>query len=436
MKIIVIGGGAAGFFSAITAAETFPTAKVIILERGQNLLNKVRISGGGRCNVTHACFVSKDLVKNYPRGEKALMSPFTRFAANDTIEWFEQRGVELKEEEDGRMFPISDNSETIVDCLMRTATQAGVEILRGYRVEDIIVPEVVESTMLLIETPTTKSVDTQFSIITNQKVLKADKIIVATGSSTEIWKILQNLGHTIVQPVPSLFTFNIKDSRIKDLAGLSVPNATVHVQNTPLKAQGPLLITHWGLSGPGILKLSAWGARELFAKHYHFTIKINWTGHYSIDDIKNLLNAYKLEAPKKQITTPPQGFEDSSYLSPHLSPPQYLIPTRLWQRLVEAVQIPSDTRWADMSKKHIQALAEQLMQGIFEVKGKSTFKEEFVTAGGVQLNEVNFKTFESKIIPNLYFAGEVLDIDAITGGFNFQAAWTGGWIVGKEIGVE
>ena len=431
MKIIVIGGGAAGFFSAITAAETYPTAIVTILERGQSLLGKVRISGGGRCNVTHACFVPRDLGKNYPRGEKALMSPFTRFAAQDTIEWFEQRGVELKEEDDGRMFPISDNSETIVECLMRAAMQAGVEILRGYRVEDIIVPEVVEDNLLSNETQTATDEGQQFSIVTNQNVLKADKIIVATGSSTEIWKTLQNLGHTIVQPVPSLFTFNIKDKRIANLAGLSVPNATVHVQDTNLKAQGPLLITHWGLSGPGILKLSAWGARELFAKHYHFTIKINWTGHHTLDDVKNHLNAYKLEAPKKQITTPPQDFEAALNL-----PPQYLMPTRLWQRFIETVQIPTDTRWADVTKKHVQALAEQLAQGIFEVKGKSTFKEEFVTAGGVQLNEVNFKTFESKIVPNLYFAGEVLDIDAITGGFNFQAAWTGGWIVGKEIGVE
>ena len=438
MKIIVIGGGAAGFFSAISAAETYPTATVTILERGQNLLGKVRISGGGRCNVTHACFVPRDLVKHYPRGEKALMSPFTRFAAQDTIDWFEQRGVELKEEEDGRVFPISDNSETIVECLMRAATQAEVEILRGYRVEDIIVPEVVESNLLSNDTQTATDDSQQFSIITNQKVFKADKIIVATGSSTEIWKTLKNLGHTIVQPVPSLFTFNIKDSRIADLAGLSVLNATVHVQDTNLKAQGPLLITHWGLSGPSILKLSAWGARELFAKHYHFTIKINWTGHHTTDDIKNHLNAYKLEAPKKQITTPPSDFGDPPQsrlrLDGALAP--YLLPTRLWQRFIETVQIPTDTRWADITKKHVQALAEQLTQGIFEVKGKSTFKEEFVTAGGVQLNEVNFKTFESKIVPNLYFAGEVLDIDAITGGFNFQAAWTGGWIVGKEIGVE
>ena len=427
MKIIVIGGGAAGFFSAITAAETFPNAKVTILERGQSLLGKVRVSGGGRCNVTHACFAPRDLVKNYPRGEKALMSPFTRFSAQDTIDWFEQRGVELKEEEDGRIFPISDNSETIVDCLMRAATNAGVEILRGHRVEEILVHQVEENTLPSIEMPTAIQDRVQFSITTNQKALNADKIIVATGSSIEIWKSLQSLGHTIVQPVPSLFTFNIKDSRIKDLAGLSVPNATVHVQDMNLKAQGPLLITHWGLSGPGVLKLSAWGARELFAKQYHFTIKINWTGYKTLDDIKNHLNAYKLEAPKKQITTPPSDFGET---------PQYLLPTRLWQRFIEAIQIPTDTRWADITKKHIQALAEQLTQGMFEVTSKSTFKEEFVTAGGVQLNEVNFKTFESKIIPNLYFAGEVLDIDAITGGFNFQAAWTGGWIVGKGIGVE
>ena len=435
MKIIVIGGGAAGFFSAIAAAETHPKAKVTILERGQSLLGKVRISGGGRCNVTHACFAPRDLVKNYPRGEKALMSPFTRFAAQDTIEWFEQRGVELKEEEDGRIFPISDNSETIVECLMRAAAKAGVEILRGHRVENIVVHQAEKDKLPAIEMPIANQEIAQFSIITNQKTLNADKIIVATGSSTEIWKTLQNLGHTIVQPVPSLFTFNIKDLRIKDLAGLSVRNATVLVQDMNLKAQGPLLITHWGLSGPGILKLSAWGARELFAKQYHFTIKINWTGNHTLDDIKNHLNTYKLEASKKQITTPPTDFEDTPQSRRDGTSAPYLLPIRLWQRIIEAVQIPTDTRWADITKKHIQALAEQLTQSIFGVTGKSTFKEEFVTAGGVQLNEVNFKTFESKIIPNLYFAGEVLDIDAITGGFNFQAAWTGGWIVGKEIGI-
>lgn len=427
MKITVIGGGAAGFFAAITAAETYPNAQVTILERGQKVLEKVRISGGGRCNVTHACFMPKELVKNYPRGEKALLSPFMQFSAQETIEWFEKRGVKLKVEADGRMFPITDSSETIVECLMNAAHQAGVEILRGYRVEDILVSTNGSENVALNDDNYPKNALPLFSVVTHKKVFQADKIVVATGSSTEVWKMLNRLGHTVIQPVPSLFTFNIKDARIHDLAGLSVPNAIVHVQNTSLKAQGPLLITHWGMSGPGILKLSAWGARPLFDKNYHFTIKVNWVGQYTFDTIKDLLNECKLKLSKKQMSTPPSDAE---------TPPQYLVPTRLWLRFLEATQIPADMRWADVSKKHIQALSEQLTQGIYEVKGKSTFKEEFVTAGGIQLNEVNFKTFESKIIPNLYFAGEVLDIDAITGGFNFQAAWTGSWIVGKSIGEK
>lgn len=406
MKIIVIGGGAAGFFSAITAAESNPQAEVTILERGKDVLQKVKISGGGRCNVTHACFVPRELVKKYPRGEKALMSPFTRFATGDTIDWFDRRGVHLKTEEDGRMFPITDNSQTIVDCLYSAATRAGVQILRGYRVEDLSIsepPEVGKKPVLIVKT--------------NQKTLTADKVIAASGSSTAMWDILKRLGHTIVQPVPSLFTFNITDTRLKDLAGLSVEDAEVRVVDTKLTAEGPLLITHWGLSGPGILKLSAWGARELFDKNYHFTIKINWTGAYSLDETKELLMEQKTATSKKQIS----------------NAPLFKIPSRLWQRFVEAAHIPTETRWADITKKHIQALAEQLTQSLYQVKGKSTFKDEFVTAGGVKLDEVNFKNFESRIIPNLFFAGEVLDIDAITGGFNFQAAWTGGWIAGQSI---
>ena len=261
MKIIVIGGGAAGFFSAITAAESNPQAEVIILERGKDVLQKVKISGGGRCNVTHACFVPRELVKKYPRGEKALMSPFTRFAAGDTIDWFDKRGVHLKTEEDGRMFPITDNSQTIVDCLYSAATRAGVQILRGYRVEDLSVSK-----------PLEEGKKTVFVVKTNQKTLTADRVIIASGSSTAMWDILKRLGHTIVQPVPSLFTFNITDTRLKDLAGLSVEDADVSVMDTKLKAEGPLLITHWGLSGPGILKLSAWGARELFDKNYHVLV--------------------------------------------------------------------------------------------------------------------------------------------------------------------
>ena len=400
-KIIIIGGGAAGFFAAITAAEANPKANITILERGKNVLEKVKISGGGRCNVTHACFMPKELVKNYPRGDKALMSPFTRFAAGDTIEWFEKHNVKLKIEDDGRMFPITDDSQTIVDCLMGTAMKNGVKILRGYRVDRI-------------SPPTPKG--GVFTLKTNEGDIECDKLVVATGSSKAIWDILQDLGHTLVKPVPSLFTFNIKDTRIEGLAGLSVENAEIKVENSKLKAAGPLLITHWGMSGPAILRLSSWGARELNETQYNFNIKINWTGFYNTEEVKELLNDIKFES-KKQVS----------------NTPQYNMPSRLWERLLKAAALPDTLRWADISKKHIQTLAEQLTQSVFTVKGKSTFKEEFVTAGGINLDEINFKTFESKLIPNLYFAGEVLDIDAITGGFNFQAAWTGGWHVGMAL---
>ena len=403
MKIIVIGGGAAGFFAAITAAEAHPKADIIILERGQDVLQKVKISGGGRCNVTHACFMPRELAKNYPRGERELMSPFSKFAAGDTIEWFEKRGVDLKIEEDGRMFPVSDDSQTIVDCLMNTATRRGVKILRGYRVDDLALDAL-----------------GKWQISTPECRFQADKVLLATGSSTAVWSLLERLGHTIVKPVPSLFTFNIKDERLKDLLGISVPNAVVSVENEKLSETGPLLITHWGVSGPAILRLSAWGARVLNKRNYHFTIKINWINNYTFKDVEETLNDCKSNLyPKKYVS----------------NTPQYELPNRLWQRLIAASEISETMRWADLSKRHIQNLANQITQGIYEVRGKSTFKEEFVTAGGVRLDEVNFKTFESKLLPNLYFAGEVLDIDAITGGFNFQAAWSGAWTAGNAMGI-
>ena len=403
MKIIIIGGGAAGFFAAITAAEANPKADITLLERGQDVLQKVKISGGGRCNVTHACFMPRELAKNYPRGERELMSPFSKFAASDTIEWFEKRGVDLKIEEDGRMFPVSDDSQTIVDCLMNAATRRGVKILRGYRVDDLALDAL-----------------GKWQISTPERRFQADKILLATGSSTAVWSLLERLGHTIVKPVPSLFTFNIKDERLKDLLGISVPNAVVSVENEKLSETGPLLITHWGVSGPAILRLSAWGARALNQRNYHFTIKINWTNNYAFKDVEETLNDCKSNLyPKKYVS----------------NTPQYELPNRLWQRLIAASEIGETIRWADLSKRHIQNLANQITQGIYEVRGKSTFKEEFVTAGGVRLDEVNFKTFESKILSNLYFAGEVLDIDAITGGFNFQAAWSGAWTAGNAMGI-
>jgi predicted Rossmann fold flavoprotein len=403
LKIIIIGGGAAGFFTAITAAEANPNADITILERGKDVLQKVKVSGGGRCNVTHACFLPNELVKNYPRGEKALLSPFMRFSAEDTIEWFRQRNVELKTEDDGRMFPISNNSQTIIDCLEGEAERLNVKILRGYRVEDL------------------EQVDNQWLVKTNRQSFSVDKVMVAAGSSTAVWDLLKKLGHTIVEPVPSLFTFNIKDKRIDGLAGLSVPNALIQVEGIKLKTSGPLLITHWGMSGPAILKLSAWGARQLYGIDYQFVIRVNWIGQYNVEELKNILTLdIKAKYLKKLIA----------------KTPQYQISSRLWLRFLEAANITENMIWADISKKQIQNLAEQLVQGSYAVKGKSTFKEEFVTAGGVKRDEVNFKTFESKLLPNLFFAGEILDIDAITGGFNFQAAWTGGWIAGQTMAME
>lgn len=403
MKIIIIGGGAAGFFAAIRVAELRPEMDVTILERGKEVLQKVKISGGGRCNVTHAEFVNRLLTKNYPRGDKALMSPFSRFSTGDTMDWFEKRGVSLKIEEDGRVFPESDNSQTIIDCLYGTAMQLGVKVLRNHRVDKIT-----------IET------DGRFILKTNVKDFEADKVMLATGSSTSIWQGLKLLGHSVIEPVPSLFTFNINDLRFKDLAGLSLPLVEIQIMDTKLKSSGSFLITHWGISGPAVLRLSAWGARILHAKNYQFNAKINLTGGYRLEEVHDFLNEMKLDFAKKQIA----------------NTPLYDLPSRLWQRLLVFASIPEQIRWADVSKKQLQTLASTLTEGIYAVNGKSTFKEEFVTAGGIELDEVDFKRFESKKIKNMFFAGEVLDIDAITGGFNFQAAWSGGWIAGTAMSEE
>jgi predicted Rossmann fold flavoprotein len=396
--IVIIGGGAAGFFTAINAVENNPKLKVAILERGQSVLEKVRISGGGRCNVTHACFVPNDLVKFYPRGEKELRGPFHQFCSGDTIEWFEKHGVTLKIEEDGRMFPESDTSETIIDCFTKATQDLGIDILTGQSVQSIYKTE------------------TDFKVQTKSDTFIVEKVVLATGSNPKMWEMLESLGHSIVSAVPSLFTFNVKDARLKDLMGLSAVT-NVKVKKSKLEASGPLLITHWGLSGPGILRLSAWGARELFDKNYHFAILVNWLNETTFEEAIDLLKDIKIENAKKAV----------SKKSP------FEIPNRLWERLVLASGISEDTKWADCNKDQLNALSNQLTNGEFQVNGKSTFKEEFVTAGGIELKEVNFKTMESKVIPNLYFAGEVLNIDAITGGFNFQNAWTGGFIVAQSI---
>ncbi len=400
--IIIVGGGAAGFFTAINIVEKNPKLKVAILERGAEVLQKVRISGGGRCNVTHACFEPNELVKFYPRGEKELRGPFHQFCSGDTIEWFEKHGVELKIEEDGRMFPVSNSSQTIIDCFLKTTQQLGITVLTGQSVQSIYNPEISGENLWKIETQ-------------NENYL-VEKLVLATGSNPKIWELLQTYGHAIVNPVPSLFTFNIKDARIKELPGVSAL-ATVKVKDTKLTSTGPLLITHWGMSGPAILKLSAWGARILHDKNYQFSIFVNWLNDVDTEEAEQLLKDLKQEQAKKMVAKK-SPFE---------------LTNRLWESLVLASGILGETKWADLSKVQIQNLAKQLTNASFQVNGKSTFKEEFVTAGGIDLKEINFKTMESKLHKNLYFAGEIVNVDAITGGFNFQNAWTSGFIVANAI---
>ena len=401
--IIIVGGGAAGFFTAINIVEKNPKLKVAILERGSEVLSKVRISGGGRCNVTHACFEPNELVKFYPRGEKELRGPFHQFCSGDTVEWFSNHGVELKIEDDGRMFPVSNSSQTIIDCFLKATQKLGITVLTGQSVQSIFK----KYNLWKIETQ-------------NENYI-TEKLILATGSNPKIWEMLQTFGHAIVTPVPSLFTFNIKDSRIKELPGVSA-QVSVKVKDTKLTSTGPLLITHWGMSGPAILKLSAWGARILSEKNYQFTIFVNWLNDIDTGDAEKILKDLKQEHSKKAV----------SKKSP------FDFPNRLWESLVLASGIDTPpalgvTKWADLSKIQLQNLANQLTNSSFQVNGKSTFKEEFVTAGGIDLKEINFKTMESKLHENLYFAGEIVNIDAITGGFNFQNAWTSGFIVANAI---
>ncbi len=399
--IIIIGGGAAGFFAAINIAEKNPELSVAILERGKEGLQKVKISGGGRCNVTHAEFIPSELVLNYPRGEKELLGPFHSFMTGDTITWFEERGVELKIEDDGRMFPVSNSSQTIIDCFLNEAKKHKVELLYNHAVKTI------------------EANENDFSIETSQGAMTCKKVVVATGSNPKIWKLLEKLGHTIEQPVPSLFTFDIKDERIKDIPGVVAKDVEVKVMDTDLVSEGPLLVTHVGMSAPAILKLSAFGAVALAKMNYNFKIEVNFI-RQDAEDCIGQLKDFKLSLARKTV----------------INATQFDLPKRLWKQLVLASEINETERWADINKQQLEALAGQLTRAVFHVTGKSTFKEEFVTAGGVDLKEVNFKTFESKRIPNLYFAGEVINIDAVTGGFNFQNAWTGAYIVSKSIGLK
>lgn len=409
LRVIVVGGGAAGFFGAICAARSTegiaaakanPHAQVTILEASRQVLAKVRISGGGRCNVTQACFDPSGLVQNYPRGGKALLGAFTRFQAKDTVAWFAAHGVPLKTEADGRMFPITNNSETIVNCLINTAKASGVEIRTGTLIVAV------------------KPLSTHFEIsLKSGEVLECNSLLLATGSNPVGYKIAQKLGHTIEPPVPSLFTFNIKDEKVLKLAGVSVNPVRLRLsipENPQLEQTGPLLITHWGFSGPAVLKLSAWGARVLHSSNYQATLYINWLPHLKPEEVRQKLLAVKNEVAKKAIALH-RGVD---------------LPHRLWQYIISRAGITPEDRWAELSNKTLNQLMQELTQGQYQIKGKGVFKEEFVTCGGVNLKEVNFKTMESRLIPGLHFAGEILDIDGVTGGFNFQSAWTTGYLAG------
>ncbi len=413
--VIIVGGGAAGFFAAINIAERNPNLKVAILERGKEGLQKVKISGGGRCNVTHAEFIPSELVLNYPRGEKELLGPFHQFMTGDTIEWFEKRGVELKIEDDGRMFPVSNSSKTIIDCFLNEAKKHQVDVLYNHSVKSIT-PITTSDSETSEDKPQDSSFKDAFQIETQTEKFYCAKLIIATGSNPKIWKLLEDLGHTISQPVPSLFTFDIKDERIKDIPGVVALNVEVKVIGTDLWSEGPLLITHVGMSAPAVLKLSAFGALELAKRNYKFDIEVNFI-RKSFEDCLDILKELKLELAKKTV------FKSA----------QFELPKRLWQKLVLASEMDEETRWADLNRQQLEALTSQLTQAVFKVDGKSTFKEEFVTSGGVELKEINFKNFESKLHNNLYFAGEVINVDAVTGGFNFQNAWTGAFIVAKNI---
>lgn len=414
--VLVIGGGAAGFYAAIHIAESRPQTKIAILERGKEVLTKVKVSGGGRCNVTNAEFNPVDLSKNYPRGQKELLGPFHTYASGDTVGFFEERGVALKIEEDGRMFPVTNSSQTIIDCFLSEADRLGVQVKTLCSVTGI--EQIKEEEGII------------WKVTIGDGHMYCKKLILATGSNPKMWNYVQVLGHSIVQPVPSLFTFNIKDERILDIPGVAthaevkvIPKKNISKKKGKLKldtavltSEGPLLITHWGMSGPAILKLSAWGARILEQYNYQFNIQVNWVPEYHQDGLLELFLKVKQVEKKTVLRTKVLD-----------------LPKRLWVNLVKASNIDDTLTWPEVSKQQLSNLAAQLTAGIFQVNGKSTFKEEFVTAGGVDLKEINFKTYESKILTNLYFAGEIINVDAITGGFNFQNAWTGGYIAAQGV---
>ena len=401
-KIVIIGGGAAGYFTAINAKERNPELDITILEKGKEVLQKVKISGGGRCNVTHACFEPKELVKFYPRGEKELLGPFHQFMTGDTFEWFDDRGVPLKIEGDNRVFPEANTSQAIVDCFQKAVDALDIKVLTNHGVNSV------------------NRQDGKWLLHTKEQVFEADKLVIAAGSSKKIWELCATLDHAVIAPVPSLFTFNINDKRLVDLLGISVPNATVKVVGTKLEASGPLLITHWGMSGPAVLKLSAFGARILADKNYQYNVEVNWLSRPT-DKVLNVLLNLKKKEPRKTVI---------------LKSPFKEVSRRLWERFVLFSDISKTQNWADLNSSQLEKLANELTKGMYNANGRTTFKDEFVTAGGVDLKEINFKRFESKKHNDLFFVGEVLNIDAVTGGFNFQNAWTGGYICAKALAEE
>ncbi|MGB6300431.1 MAG: NAD(P)/FAD-dependent oxidoreductase [Rivularia sp. (in: cyanobacteria)] len=411
LRIVIVGGGAAGFFAAIAAAKTNKNASVVLLEASRQLLAKVRISGGGRCNVTHALFDAKGFIQNYPRGSKALLGAFSRFQAQDTVKWFAQAGVQLKTEADGRMFPVTDNSETIVDCLLKNALAYKVQIRTSSPVVSVNYQNSVENS----EDKDDKS---RFEILLKSgEMLRCDKLLLATGSNPVGYKIATKFGHQIEPTVPSLFTFNILDKELRELAGVSVNPVQIRLSvpgKPQLQQTGPLLITHWGLSGPAVLKLSAWGARTFHESRYKGTVTINWLPDSNQDEVRKELQQVRIEHGKRAIALH-RGIK---------------LPHRLWQYLISRAGIDKDTRWAELQKKSFNKLVQELTQGQYNISGKGVFKDEFVTCGGIKLKEVNFKTMESRLVKGLHFAGEILDIDGVTGGFNFQSAWTTAYLAG------
>jgi predicted Rossmann fold flavoprotein len=402
-RIGIVGGGAAGFFAALACAETQNRAEIFILEKTSQFLSKVKISGGGRCNVTHACFDEREFATRFPRGERALIAPFQRFQARDAVAWFAARGVKLKTESDGRMFPVTDSSQTIIDCLLHAARTAGVKLMPNCGVESV-----------------TRNAPGGFSLtLSNGETMMCDCLLLATGGcrTPALGQLSVSLGHTLEPPVPSLFTFHIETPWLRELAGISVESVEASVPDAELCERGALLVTHWGLSGPVILRLSAWGARKLHERNYSFSLHVNWLPHLNVEKLVVEFQRRRHSQPARQIVNSPV-------------PP---LPARLWEQLVLASGSSREMRWSALSRAAQHQFVQQLRRTEFSVNGKSLNKDEFVTCGGVRLSEVNFKTMESRICPGLFFAGELLDIDGITGGFNFQAAWTTGWIAGRAM---